>query len=183
MGLSTKYEDYTYVTPSPSPTSHSFEQTRKALEAVNVTTADQWALFNILAAILHMGNVKLPLTDNDESLKLCTALLEINAADLTKYFKIRKIKIGPETIEKELTPEEMKAARDSVSKWLYSQCFDWVVNRINKGLEGTIHKKSIGVLDIYGFEHFQVNSFEQLCINFASKWQRAQAVEILNINR
>jgi len=183
MGLSTKYEDYTYVTPSPSPTSHSFEQTRKALEAVNVTTADQWALFNILAAVLHMGNVKLPLSDNDESLKLCTALLEINAADLTKYFKIRKIKIGPETIEKELTPEEMKAARDSVSKWLYSQCFDWVVNRINKGLEGTIHKKSIGVLDIYGFEHFQVNSFEQLCINFASKWQRAQAVDILNINR
>jgi myosin-5 len=157
-----------------------FEATRVSLGKIGVTAERQAAIFRILAALLHLGNVKISasrteaiLAADEPSLVRACAMLGINAAAFAKWTVKKQLVTRGEKIVSNLTQPQATVVRDSVAKFIYSSLFDWLVETINRGLatEEVLErvKTFIGVLDIYGFEHFAKNSFEQFCINYANE--------------
>ncbi|KFQ72178.1 Unconventional myosin-Vb, partial [Phaethon lepturus] len=143
-----------------------------------VPEADQLELFSVLAAILHLGNIvvrgrdrrSVPLQPADEALGLFCTLLGIEALQVTRWLCHRKLVTAGETYLKPLSRQQALDSRDALAKYMYGQVFRWMVSRVNRSLrslEG--HRTSIGILDIYGFEMFELNSFEQFCINYANE--------------
>ncbi|KAF2457342.1 P-loop containing nucleoside triphosphate hydrolase protein [Lineolata rhizophorae] len=157
-----------------------FDATRKSLRTIGVSQDTQSEIFRVLAALLHLGNIKITATRTDSSLspeepslvKACQ-LLGIDAANFAKWTVKKQLITRGEKIMSNLTQQQAVVVRDSVAKYIYSSLFDWLVDIINKSLateEVLSHAHSfIGVLDIYGFEHFAKNSFEQFCINYANE--------------
>ncbi|KAG5437184.1 hypothetical protein PCANB_001161 [Pneumocystis canis] len=159
--------------------SESFNLTRNALKTMGISDEIQNNIFRVLAALLHLGNVKIQslrnnalLSSSDVTLEFVCKLLGIDNVNFTKWIIKKQINTRSEKIITDLTPKQATVVRDSVSKFLYSSLFDWLINSINCTLrtKDNIKTKSfIGVLDIYGFEHFDKNSFEQFCINYANE--------------
>lgn len=127
-----------------------------------------------------MGNIKLferegftDIDSSDPSLIKTADLLGLNAELLKKWFVTKKIITRDETILSTLTLPLAITSRDSVARYIYSKIFDYIVKIVNLKLNPVTsdseNKRSIGVLDIYGFEYFQKNSFEQFCINYANE--------------
>ncbi|XP_021234446.1 unconventional myosin-Vb-like isoform X2 [Numida meleagris] len=156
------------------------DSTRHAFSLLGVPEADQLELFAVLAAILHLGNVTIRGRDrhgdgcvvepNNEALGLFCALLGIEEAQVTRWLCHRKLVTAGETYVKPLTRQQALDSRDALAKHMYGQVFRWMTSRVNRALrspEG--HHTSIGILDIYGFEMFDLNSFEQFCINYANE--------------
>eukprot|EP01051_Picozoa_sp_SAG22_P006551 SAG22_NODE_433_length_10557_cov_6.586728_2_plen_373_part_00 len=103
---------------------------------------------------------------------LCARLLGLNESEYGKCLTNRKVKAGKDTVTTTLNAQQAATARDNFSKHVYSRLFDWIAEQINIGVKksATGNKDtSIGVLDIFGFECFKINSFEQLCINFTNE--------------
>lgn len=157
-----------------------FDATRNSLTTIGVASDTQSQIFRILAALLHLGNVKITASRTDSSLSpeepaLVSAcrLLGINPTNFAKWTVKKQLTTRGEKIVSNLTQQQAIVVRDSVAKFIYSSLFDWLVDSINRGLatdEVLSHASSfIGVLDIYGFEHFAKNSFEQFCINYANE--------------
>lgn len=92
--------------------------------------------------------------------------------DFKKWLTRRQIVTRSESIVTNLNPTQAVIVKDSVAKYIYASLFDWLVDVVNRSLscqeEGLV-ATFIGVLDIYGFEHFKKNSFEQFCINYANE--------------
>uniref|UniRef100_A0A8C8B6C4 Myosin motor domain-containing protein n=1 Tax=Otus sunia TaxID=257818 RepID=A0A8C8B6C4_9STRI len=147
-----------------------------------VPEAEQLELFSILVAILHLGLcwlqepplgnsvVSVPLQAADEALGLFCTLLGIEASQVMRWLCHRKLVTAGETYLKPLSRQQALDSRDALAKHMYGQVFRWMVTRVNhalRSLEG--HHTSIGILDIYGFEMFDHNSFEQFCINYANE--------------
>ncbi|KAJ3130576.1 Myosin type-2 heavy chain 1 [Physocladia obscura] len=157
-----------------------FELTKKALSMLGLSVTKQWEIFRICAALLHVGNIKIFNEDDkedaiigleDSSLSKAAELLGIDKFDFVKWVtKTQKIMIK-DKILKPMNAKDSIISRDSVTKVIYTKLFDWLVKAINKNLKRQSHEGQhfIGVLDIYGFEHFKVNSFEQFCINYANE--------------
>lgn len=157
-----------------------FDATRKSLSTIGIAEGKQREIFRLLAALLHLGNVKISTSRTDSSLspseasllKACE-LLGINSSDFVKWTVKKQLITRGEKIMSNLTQAQAVVVRDSVAKFIYSSLFDWLVETINMSLstpEVVSQAKSfIGVLDIYGFEHFAKNSFEQFCINYANE--------------
>ena len=157
-----------------------FKATRESLTRIGVTATQQSSIWRILAALLHIGNIKIAATRTDSQLsasepslvKACE-LLGIKADDFAKWTVKKQLITRGEKIMSNLTQQQAVVVRDSVAKYIYSSLFDWLVEIINDSLakpEILEHVQSfIGVLDIYGFEHFTKNSFEQFCINYANE--------------
>ncbi|CAJ0578142.1 unnamed protein product, partial [Mesorhabditis spiculigera] len=107
--------------------------------------------------------------------QLCDDLLLVDAKELTRWLTQREIRTANETVIKPLTKAEAVRGRDAFAKMMYSNLFNWIVLKINYSLASKEQpwkrqqEKFIGVLDIYGFETFDVNSFEQFCINYANE--------------
>lgn len=156
-----------------------FAATQKALGTVGMDAAAQAHIFQLLAALLHLGNIAVSATRNDaniapedESLVFAAQLLGIEAAELRKWTLKRQMQMRGEKIVSNLSQAQAVAVRDSVAKYVYTCLFDWLVVQMNKSLapaEALAHESMIGVLDIYGFECFKVNSYEQFCINYANE--------------
>uniref|UniRef100_A0A665V497 Myosin IXA n=1 Tax=Echeneis naucrates TaxID=173247 RepID=A0A665V497_ECHNA len=163
---------------------HDFERLQLAMEMVGFLPATRKQIFSLLSAILHLGNICYKRkTYRDDSIDICnpevlpvvSELLEVKEEMLFEALTTRKtVTVG----EKLIVPYKLAEAgtvRDSMAKSLYSALFDWIVFRINhaliniKDLEDTTKILSIGVLDIFGFEDYENNSFEQFCINFANE--------------
>uniref|UniRef100_A0A3P8RWG6 Myosin IXA n=1 Tax=Amphiprion percula TaxID=161767 RepID=A0A3P8RWG6_AMPPE len=163
---------------------HDFERLQLAMEMVGFLPATRKQIFSLLSAILHLGNIRYKKkTYRDDSIDICnpeelpvvSELLEVKEEMLFEALTTRKtVTVG----EKLIVPYKLAEAntvRDSMAKSLYSALFDWIVFRINhallniKDLEETTKILSIGVLDIFGFEDYENNSFEQFCINFANE--------------
>ncbi|OUM56656.1 hypothetical protein PIROE2DRAFT_21595 [Piromyces sp. E2] len=158
-----------------------FGVTQKALSAIGIPVSLQWSIFRLCAALLHIGNIEIIDARNDDSqinpfdpaLEIAAKLLGVSPIDFSKWIVKKQIRTRMETIVANRKTYDAIVCRDSIAKFLYSKLFDWLVNMINKNL--AYEKKSkddlsfIGVLDIYGFEHFQKNSFEQFCINYANE--------------
>lgn len=157
-----------------------FAATKEALSIIGVSDDIQHRIFKILAALLHIGNIKITatrtnaiLSSDEPSLVVACELLKIDPVNFAKWIVKKQIITRSEKIVSNLNHKQSQVVRDSVSKYIYSLLFDWLVNLINRGLcpqevQAKIHS-FIGVLDIYGFEHFKVNSFEQFCINYANE--------------
>ncbi|XP_072701972.1 unconventional myosin-Vb-like [Ciconia boyciana] len=156
------------------------DSTRHAFLLLGVPEADQLELFSILAAILHLGNIVVRGRDRrgdgcfvepaDEALGLFCALLGVEASQVMRWLCHSKLVTAGETYLKPLSRQQALDSRDALAKHMYGQVFRWMVSRVNRALrslEG--HHTSIGILDIYGFEMFELNSFEQFCINYANE--------------
>ncbi|XP_040446386.1 unconventional myosin-Vb-like [Falco naumanni] len=156
------------------------DSTRHAFSLLGIPEAEQLELFRVLAAILHLGNIVLRGRDRrgdgcfvepaDEALGLFCTLLGTEASQVIRWLCHRKLITAGETYVKPLSRQQALDSRDALAKYMYGQIFRWMVSRVNhalRSLEG--HHNSIGILDIYGFEMFDVNSFEQFCINYANE--------------
>ncbi|XP_015336132.1 unconventional myosin-Vc isoform X1 [Marmota marmota marmota] len=138
----------------------------------------QMDVFKILAAILHLGNVQIAavgnersfISEDDSHLKVFCELLGLENSKVAQWLCSRKIVTTSETVVKPMTRPQAINARDALAKKIYAHLFDFIVERINQALQFSGKQHTfIGVLDIYGFETFDVNSFEQFCINYANE--------------
>ncbi|NWS43200.1 MYO9B protein, partial [Probosciger aterrimus] len=164
---------------------HDFERLKQAMEMVGFLSATKKQIFAILSAILYLGNVtyKKKATGRDEGLEvgppevldILSQLLKVKREILVEVLTKRKTVTANDKLILPYSLSEAITARDSMAKSLYSALFDWIVLRINhallnkKDMEESVTCLSIGVLDIFGFEDFETNSFEQFCINYANE--------------
>ncbi|XP_048473063.1 unconventional myosin-IXAa isoform X2 [Rhincodon typus] len=163
---------------------HDFERLQLAMEMVGFLPKTRKRIFSLLAAILHLGNIKYKKkTYRDDSVDICnpdvlpivSELLEVKEDALFEALTTRKTVTVGERLILPYRLSEAITVRDSMAKSLYSALFDWIVFRINhallnnRDLEERQKILSIGVLDIFGFEDYENNSFEQFCINFANE--------------
>ncbi|XP_068180501.1 unconventional myosin-Va isoform X1 [Antennarius striatus] len=152
--------------------------TRSAFTLLGINESYQMGLFRVLAAILHLGNVEIKDRDADSSvippnnhhLAAFCELVGVTYQDMTQWLCHRKLKTATETYIKTIPRLQATNARDALSKLIYAKLFNWIVEHVNKALITNMKQHSfIGVLDIYGFETFDINSFEQFCINYANE--------------
>ncbi|KAM3876092.1 unconventional myosin-IXb [Diretmus argenteus] len=164
---------------------HDFERLQQAMEMVGFLPATKKQIFSVLSAILYLGNVtyRKKSTGRDEGLDVgppeilatLSDLLKVKEELLVEALTKRKTVTVNDKLILPYSHCEAITARDSMAKSLYSALFDWIVLRINhallnkKDMEESVPCLSIGVLDIFGFEDFQTNSFEQFCINYANE--------------
>ncbi|CAK6955270.1 unconventional myosin-Vb [Scomber scombrus] len=157
------------------------ERTRNAFIILGVQPDQQMELFRILAAVLHLGNVNIQASGrgsdrsyidaDDRSLAVFSKLLGVEGPQMAHWLCHRRLAVGGEMLIKPMTGQQALEARDALAKHIYGQLFTWTVQRLNSALRTQKQqvKSFIGVLDIYGFETFDRNSFEQFCINYANE--------------
>ncbi|KAJ8485783.1 hypothetical protein OPV22_018268 [Ensete ventricosum] len=160
---------------------HDYLATRRAMDIVGISAQEQDAIFRVVAAILHLGNIDFAkgqeidssVLKDDKSkfhLKMTAELLMCDSAALEDALCKRVMITPEEVIKRPLDPHAATISRDGLAKTIYSRLFDWIVDKINVSIGQDPNSKSlIGVLDIYGFESFKTNSFEQFCINFTNE--------------
>ncbi|XP_040192798.1 unconventional myosin-Vb isoform X2 [Rana temporaria] len=156
-----------------------FDKTRQAFTLLGVKESHQMTIFRIIASILHLGNVQIlserdgessSLEKEDEHLNHFCTLLGVEHDQMAHWLCHRKLVTTSETYVKNMAVQQAVNARNALAKHIYAQLFNWIVHHVNKALHTTIKQHSfIGVLDIYGFETFEINSFEQFCINYANE--------------
>uniref|UniRef100_A0A669PY06 Myosin VIIA n=1 Tax=Phasianus colchicus TaxID=9054 RepID=A0A669PY06_PHACC len=190
LGLG-KATDYNYLAMGNCTTcdgrddSKEYANIRSAMKVLMFTDTENWEISKLLAAILHMGNLKYEARTYDnldacevvQSASLITAasLLEVSPQDVMNCLTSRTIITRGETVSTPLSMEQALDVRDAFVKGIYGRLFVWIVEKINAAIyrppsqELKSVRRSIGLLDIFGFENFTVNSFEQLCINFANE--------------
>lgn len=195
LGL-TRLEDFNYTSKSGIfllnnvNDAEEFETLKSALSTLKFAEADQNHLLDIVSGILHLGQLQFQsfvdgegegsvvesTPENVSSLELCTSLLGLTASQLTDALTIRQISAAGETYFKKMTKLQAADGRDALAKAIYGKLFDWIVATINTRIEvdPVNVKATIGVLDIFGFESFAINSFEQLCINYANETLQQQ---------
>lgn len=160
----------------------------EAFHIMNISDKDQKAILQTIAGVLHLGNIGVMkeslradqaslAPDAEDSVRKACHLLGINPEAFTKALLHPRVRAGHEWVEKAQTPEQVRLAIDALAKGIYERGFGDLVSRINKQLDRTSSSGSlggedtsfIGVLDIAGFEIFDENSFEQLCINYTNE--------------
>ncbi|XP_066317454.1 myosin-12-like isoform X1 [Miscanthus floridulus] len=156
-------------------------ETRNAMDIVGIDQEEQDAIFRVVAAILHLGNINFSKGQEIDSsklrddksvyhLKTVAELLMCDEKALEDSLCQRVIVTPDGNITKPLDPDSAALSRDALAKTVYSRLFDWIVDKINNSIgQDPDATNIIGVLDIYGFESFKINSFEQLCINFTNE--------------
>ncbi|KAE8294892.1 Unconventional myosin-VIIa [Larimichthys crocea] len=190
LGLS-KATDYTYLTIGNCTVCDGrddmkeYSNIRSAMKVLMFTDKENWEISKLLAAILHMGNLRYEARTYDNldacevvrspNLTTAATLLEVDCKDLMNCLTSRTLITRGETVSTPLSMEQALDVRDAFVKGIYGRLFVWIVEKINAAIykpassQSKALRRSIGLLDIFGFENFTVNSFEQLCINFANE--------------
>ncbi|XP_030881119.1 unconventional myosin-VIIa isoform X4 [Leptonychotes weddellii] len=183
--------DYNYlamgncITCEGREDSQEYANIRSAMKVLMFTDTENWEISKLLAAILHLGNLQYEARTFENldacevlfspSLATAASLLEVNPPDLMNCLTSRTLITRGETVSTPLSREQALDVRDAFVKGIYGRLFVWIVDKINAAIykppsqEVKSSRRSIGLLDIFGFENFAVNSFEQLCINFANE--------------
>ncbi|XP_069383344.1 myosin-7B-like [Paralichthys olivaceus] len=152
--------------------------TDHAMDTLGFTPEEKYGCYKIVGAIMHFGNMKFKKkqreeqaeADGTESEDKAAYLMGISSADLLKGLLNPRVKVGNEFIVKGQTVEQVNFAVAALAKATYDRMFKWLVSRINSSLYTALPRQYfIGVLDIAGFEIFEFNNFEQLCINFTNE--------------
>ncbi|CAK6981996.1 myosin-7B-like [Scomber scombrus] len=152
--------------------------TDHAMDTLGFTPEEKYGCYKIVGAIMHFGNMKFKKRQREEqaeangteSVDKAAYLMGINSAELMKGLLNPRVKVGHEFIIKGQTVEQVNYAVAALAKATYDRMFKWLVSRINLSLYTALPRQYfIGVLDIAGFEIFELNSFEQLCINFTNE--------------
>uniref|UniRef100_A0A8B9MXU8 Myosin VIIB n=1 Tax=Accipiter nisus TaxID=211598 RepID=A0A8B9MXU8_9AVES len=158
---------------------------RSAMKILMFSDSEHWDISKLLAAILHLGNVEfeaavydnLDCSDVMDSphFSIATKLLEVDSSELQNSLTNLSIIVRGESVSRPLNIVQAADGRDAFVKGIYGRIFLWIVNKINSAIFNPTSQKpkdsrqSIGLLDIFGFENFSNNSFEQLCINIANE--------------
>nr|XP_020466638.1 myosin-9-like isoform X2 [Monopterus albus] len=156
-----------------------FTETMDAFQIMSIPEEETTGLLKVVSAVLQLGNMSFKkernsdqasLPDNTAAQKVCH-LLGINVTDFTRAILSPRIKVGRDYVQKAQTQEQAEFAVEALAKASYERMFRWLVLRINKALDKTKRQGAsfIGILDIAGFEIFELNSFEQLCINYTNE--------------
>ncbi|CAH0548019.1 unnamed protein product [Brassicogethes aeneus] len=156
----------------------NFREVTEALSTLDFTEKEQHDMFSIVAAILHLGNIGFveheagkAKVSKSEAVEIVAKLMGCDEAELREALTHKTIETVRDLVTSPLNRELAVYARDALAKAVYDRLFSWLVSRINDSLQSGSKRKNvvIGILDIYGFEIFERNSFEQLCINFCNE--------------
>ncbi|XP_058708108.1 myosin-1B-like [Poecile atricapillus] len=149
-----------------------------AIDTLGFSPDERMGIYKLMGAILHSGNMKFKQKpreeqaepDGTEEADKAAYLMGLNSADLLKALCYPRVKVGNEYVMKGQTVDQVQQAVNAIAKSVYEKLFLWMVVRINQQLDTKLPRQHfIGVLDIAGFEIFEFNSFEQLCINFTNE--------------
>uniref|UniRef100_A0A8C4LUY0 Myosin-7 n=1 Tax=Equus asinus TaxID=9793 RepID=A0A8C4LUY0_EQUAS len=152
--------------------------TDNAFDVLGFTSEEKNSMYKLTGAIMHFGNMKFKQKpreeqaepDGTEEADKSAYLMGLNSADLLKGLCHPRVKVGNEYVTKGQNVQQVAYAKGALAKAVYERMFNWMVARINATLETKQPRQYfIGVLDIAGFEIFDFNSFEQLCINFTNE--------------
>uniref|UniRef100_H3ATP1 Unconventional myosin-Id n=1 Tax=Latimeria chalumnae TaxID=7897 RepID=H3ATP1_LATCH len=159
-----------------------FKAVADAMKVIGFRPEEVQTAYKILATILHLGNLKFmmdgdtTLIENNKVVSVIADLLSTRSELVEKALLYRTVATGRDVIDKQHTEQEASYGRNAFAKAIYERLFCWIVDRINdiikvKNYDAKVHGKNtvIGVLDIYGFEIFENNSFEQFCINYCNE--------------
>nr|XP_058917905.1 unconventional myosin-X isoform X2 [Kogia breviceps] len=152
----------------------SFREVITAMEVMQFSKEEVREVLRLLAGILHLGNIEF-ITAGGAQVSFKTALgrsaelLGLDPAQLTDALTQRSMSLRGEEILTPLNVQQAVDSRDSLAMALYARCFEWVIKKINSRIKGKDDFKSVGILDIFGFENFEVNHFEQFNINYANE--------------
>lgn len=159
-----------------------FQETIKAMNVIGLPQEEQDQIFRMLAAILWIGNISFEENEEGNAQVRDTSvtdfvayLLQVDAQILIKALVERTMETSHgmkrgSVYHVPLNVVQANAVRDALAKGIYNNLFDWIVDRVNVSLQAfSGADKSIGILDIYGFEIFEHNSFEQICINYVNE--------------
>ncbi|XP_051987354.1 myosin-11-like isoform X2 [Xyrauchen texanus] len=156
-----------------------FDETLEAMEVLGFNEEERIGMFKVCSTVLQLGNIEFKaeknqeqasMPDNTAAQKVCH-LQGINLTDFTKAVLTPRIKVGREMVQKAQTKEQADFAIEALAKAMYDRLFRWILGRVNKALDKTKRQGAsfLGILDIAGFEIFEDNSFEQLCINYTNE--------------
>ncbi|XP_068097120.1 myosin-10-like isoform X7 [Hyperolius riggenbachi] len=156
-----------------------FQETMESMKIMGINHEEIMSMLKMVSAVLQFGNIifrkerntdQASMPDNTAAQKLCH-LLGLNVTEFTRAILMPKIKVGRDYVQKAQTKEQADFAVEALAKALYERLFRWLVHRINRALDRTKRQGAsfIGILDIAGFEIFELNSFEQLCINYTNE--------------
>uniref|UniRef100_A0A3Q4H2A8 Myosin heavy chain, skeletal muscle, adult-like n=1 Tax=Neolamprologus brichardi TaxID=32507 RepID=A0A3Q4H2A8_NEOBR len=152
--------------------------TDRAIDILGFSTEEKVGIYKLTGAVMHNGNMKFKQKQREEQAEpdgtevadKVAYLMGLNSADLLKALCCPRVKVGNEYVTKGQTPQQVNNAVGALSKAVYEKLFLWMVTRINQQLDTKLPRQHfIGVLDIAGFEIFEINSLEQLCINFTNE--------------
>ncbi len=163
----------------------NFIETKECLVRLKFTKDEIDLIFSTLMGILYLGNIDFIVENSlikinekcKEDLATAIELLGSDPSTMVKILTMRSMldQLSKKQIDKQMSLEECNYSRDVIAKTVYSKMFDWIIKKVNKAISSSIDKekstkfKKIGILDIFGFEVFEENSFEQLCINYANE--------------
>ncbi|XP_048725644.1 unconventional myosin-Ib isoform X4 [Caretta caretta] len=160
----------------------NFRTVRNAMQIVGFMDHETQSILEVVAAVLKLGNIEFKpesrvngldeskIKDKNELKEICE-LIGIDQSVLERAFSFRTVEAKQEKVSTTLNVAQAYYARDALAKNLYSRLFSWLVTRINESIKAQtkVRKKVMGVLDIYGFEIFEDNSFEQFIINYCNE--------------
>ena len=169
----------------------NFTETKECMMKLKFKPEEIAYIFTVLMGILYLGNVEFEDDNSNITGEICSKIkdsskdnytlaaemLGLESNILTEILTIKKMKdpTNNQIINRKMTKEKSYFCRDAVCKTVYSKVFDFIIKKVNfaiSNLEEMKNKKNIlkiGLLDIFGFENFEINSFEQLCINYANE--------------
>ncbi|XP_041118755.1 unconventional myosin-X [Polyodon spathula] len=173
-------ESYYYLSQSGCVNDKSLDDTQlfnnvmAALKVMEFSEEEIRDVFKLLSGVLQMGNIEFMTAGGAQIttkavLSNVSELLGLDSFQLSEVLTQRSMILRGEVICSPLTIEQAVDSRDSMAMALYSQCFSWIIMKINTKIKGKDNFKSVGILDIFGFENFQVNRFEQFNINYANE--------------
>uniref|UniRef100_A0A8B9RNG6 Myosin, heavy chain 10, non-muscle n=1 Tax=Astyanax mexicanus TaxID=7994 RepID=A0A8B9RNG6_ASTMX len=157
----------------------NFQETMEAMHIMSFSHDEILSMLKVVSAVMQFGNIifkkerntdQASMPENTAAQKLCH-LLGMSVMEFTRAILTPRIKVGRDYVQKAQTKEQADFAVEALAKATYERLFRWLVHRINKALDRTKRQGAsfIGILDIAGFEIFQLNSFEQLCINYTNE--------------
>uniref|UniRef100_M3XSD4 Myosin heavy chain 14 n=1 Tax=Mustela putorius furo TaxID=9669 RepID=M3XSD4_MUSPF len=158
---------------------HSGQEGATFVHYSNFMLEELLSMLRIVSAVLQFGNIVLKrernndqasMPDNTAAQKLCR-LLGLGVTDFSRALLTPRIKVGRDYVQKAQTKEQADFALEALAKATYERLFRWLVLRLNRALDRSPRQGAsfLGILDIAGFEIFQLNSFEQLCINYTNE--------------
>ncbi|XP_004619918.2 myosin-14 isoform X2 [Sorex araneus] len=177
------YSNYRFLTNGPScmpgQERELFHETLDSLRILGFLYDEIISILRIVSAVLQFGNIILKkerntdqatMPDNTAAQKLC-CLLGLGVTDFSRALLTPRIKVGRDYVQKAQTKEQADFALEALAKATYERLFRWLVLRLNRALDRSPRQGAsfLGILDIAGFEIFQLNSFEQLCINYTNE--------------
>jgi myosin-1 len=155
-----------------------WRETLQAMEKIGFTDQERDGIIDLLAAILHIGEIKFEAEGDHakvaddasmEELKFVASLLKVDATALHKTFVTKELQMTGETVTVKYDLQQAMNTRDALAKMIYDKMFNFVVMAVNRAFGKKDYALMLGVLDIYGFEIFEKNGFEQFCINYVNE--------------